>query len=547
MTTMAEFVRRNDSSHRPALLFEDESWTHAEVVRMAAQRSALLLDQRGPGPLHVGVLLENVPEALFWMEAAMLAGAAVAGINPTRRGAELARDIQHIDCQFIVTDSAGTELLEGLDLEQPILVTGTDDYARVLNDYDGTGLPDVEVDEKALLFLIFTSGTTAAPKAAICSQGRLARLAERSVGALGIMEDDVAYNAMPWFHSNALYVAIATSIVSGGTLAMRRRFSASGWLGDVQRFRATYFNYVGKPIEYILATEATPHDRDHALRFAVGNEANEADIAEFERRFGVKLSDGFGSTEMGVTIIRTPEMPAGALGRAPDDNTVVIDPATGKECPRAQVTDAGLVTNLDEAIGEIVNKAGLSNFEGYYNNDEANRERSRNGWYWSGDLAYRDVDGYFYFAGRGYDWIRVDGENFAAAPVERILLRHPDVMLAAVYAVPDPHVGDRVMAALELRAGRSFDPGSFAAFLGAQPDLGTKWWPDFVRVVDSMPATVTNKILKRELRAARWVTKDPVWWRPERRVPYRPFTDMDAADLKTRFEQSNRADALNAS
>jgi fatty-acyl-CoA synthase len=544
---MAHHVRHNLSSHRPALLVEDETWTHAEVATMAAQRAALLLDRRSSGPFHVGVLLDNVPEAVFWLEAAMLAGAAAVGINSTRRGAELGRDIRHTDCQLVVTDAAGAEQLEGLGLDQALLVTGSDEYASVLSAYRGAPLPELEVDEKDLLFLMFTSGTTTAPKAAICSQGRLARLAERTVGGLGVTDEDVAYNAMPWFHSNAMYVAIAPSIVSGSALALRRRFSASGWLDDVRRFRATYFNYVGKPIEYILATEPTPHDREHALRFAVGNEANEDDIAAFGRRFGVRLNDGFGSTEMGVTIIRTPDMPRGALGLAPDENTVVIDPATGQESPRLKVDDAGRPTNLDEAIGEIVNKTGLSNFEGYYNNEEANRERSRNGWYWSGDLGYRDSDGYFYFAGRGYDWLRVDGENFSAAPVERILLRHPDVFLTAVYAVPDPHVGDRVMAAIELRGGRSFDAASFAAFLEAQGDLGTKWAPEFVRVVDHMPVTVTNKVLKRELRAAGWETSDPVWWRPGRGSAYRRFTADDAAELRERFRRSHRESVLGAS
>ena len=117
-------------------------------------------------------------------------------------------------------------------------------------------------------------------------------------------------------------------------------------------------------------------------------------------------------------------------------------------------------------------------FEGYYNNDEAAAARSRNGWYWSGDLAYRDDDGVFYFAGRNTDWIRVDAENFAAAPIERILGRHEPVAGVAVYGVPDPVTGDQVMASLELRPGEEFDPVAFEAFLAAQRDLGTKWAPD---------------------------------------------------------------------
>ena len=97
-------------------------------------------------------------------------------------------------------------------------------------------------------------------------------------------------------------------------------------------------------------------------------------------------------------------------------------------------------------------------FEGYWRNAEAEQARVKNGWYWTGDLGYRDEDDFFYFGGRDYDWLRVDGENFASAPVEGILQRHPDVVLASVYAVPDTVVGDQVMATLLLREGRAFDP-----------------------------------------------------------------------------------------
>ncbi len=110
----------------------------------------------------------------------------------------------------------------------------------------------------------------------------------------------------------------------------------------------------------------------------------------------------------------------------------------------------------------------------------------RDGWYWTGDLGYCDEAGYLYFAGRTDDWLRVDGENFAAAPVTRILERHPDVVLAAVYAVPDPVTGDQVMAALQLRESAEFDPEAFAMFLADQPDLGTKWAPRYVRICEEL-------------------------------------------------------------
>jgi fatty-acyl-CoA synthase len=541
MTTIAQYVRRNAASERPALFFEDRRWTHAEVVREACTRAALMLARRPAGPFHVGLLLDNVPEALFWLEAAALCGATVVGINTTRRGGELARDIAHTDCAWLITDGSGLELLRGLELGIPVWDIESDSYRGLLAAHRDAGLPDVEVREKDPLVLIFTSGTTSAPKAAICSQGRIAGIAERSCKLLELTDRDVAYNAMPWFHSNALYVSIMTSIAAGGALAMRRRFSASRWLDDVRRYGATYFNYVGKPLEYILATPPTPHDRDNQLRFGMGNEANERDIAAFSERFGVRIQDGFGSTEMGVLISRVPGMPRGALGRAPDENTLVLNPETGQECPRARFDAAGQLLNPDEAIGELVNKAGLASFEGYYRNDEANAERARGGWYWSGDLGYRDEQGFFYFAGRGYDWLRVDGENFAAAPVERILLRHPDVLLVAVYAVPDPRVGDAVMAALQLRPGARFDPAAFGAFLAGQADLGTKQAPRFVRVVEALPLGHTHKIQKRQLRAEGWNVADPVWWRPAKTESYRRFEPADAAALRAQFERAGRA------
>ena len=123
--------------------------------------------------------------------------------------------------------------------------------------------------------------------------------------------------------------------------------------------------------------------------------------------------------------------------------------------PARRVRARGRPTNLEVAIGEIVETEPTSGFEGYYKNEEATQARFRDGWYWSGDLAYRDADGWLYFAGRSNEWLRVDGENFAAAPVEAIVARFPDVRSLAVYAVPDDPVGDRVMVAIELVTGAS--------------------------------------------------------------------------------------------
>jgi fatty-acyl-CoA synthase len=224
---------------------------------------------------------------------------------------------------------------------------------------------------------------------------------------------------------------------------------------------------------------------------------------------------------------------------APGSDVAIIDPVTGAECPRASLDADGRLLNAEAAIGEIVGRNTSKLFEGYYKNEEAEAERIRGGWYWSGDLGYRDADGWFWFAGRTTDWLRVDGENFATAPVERILARFPGVAGVAVYPVPDPVMADQVMAAVELTG--SFDPEAFGAFLASQKDLGTKWAPRFVRIVGGLPVTGNNKIDKRPLRTARWETGDPVWWVPAKGESYRRLTAADVAAIGAEFESSGRA------
>jgi fatty-acyl-CoA synthase len=203
--------------------------------------------------------------------------------------------------------------------------------------------------------------------------------------------------------------------------------------------------------------------------------------------------------------------------------------------------------NADGCVGEIVNTLGVGPFEGYYRNDDAMRQTTRDGWYWSGDLGYVDDDGWVFFAGRTSDWIRVDGENFPAAPIETILNRHPDVLLTSVYGVPDADSGDQVMVALVLRDGSAFDPAGFAAWLDAQADLGPKWQPRFVRLSTALPSTPTNKILTRTLVHEKFrsdrVHGDPVFLRLRGDAAFRPFTGDDEEALRAAFEANGRATA----
>jgi fatty-acyl-CoA synthase len=514
------------------------------VVSESERRGALLSDLRDDGPFHVGVLLENTAEYLFLLAGAAQVGAVVVGINPTRRGAELAADIARTDCRLVITDSTQRALLDDLDLDidpSRVLIADSDHYRGRLDDVGSTGPPPVEPTPDDLYLLIFTAGSTGGPKAVRMTQGRAARAAT----GMGFTGDDVIYSAMPLFHGNALSAAVLPAWGSGATLALRRRFSASGFLGDIRETGATYFNTVGRAISHIVATPPTEHDRDHRLRFVLGPETSAPDKEEFTRRFGVPVFEGYGSSENAIVLRPVPNARPGALGRARDrDDVAVVDPVTGQERPPALFDAAGRLTNPAEAIGELVGRATLSNFEGYYNNPEAEAARTRNGWYWSGDLGYRDETGIFYFAGRTGDWLRVDSENFAAAPLERIVARFGGVRGVAVFPVPDSRTGDQVMAALEIEPGGSFDPAAFTSFLAAQPDLGTKWAPRYVRIVTALPVTATDKVNKLPLRSEMWNTADPVWHRKGRSQDYVAMTGDDVERLRDEFAAHGRTHLL---
>lgn len=550
MPTFADHVLARADDDNIALLFDDLTWTYREWVGECSARAEVLRSTCHSSPTHVGLLLENIPDFTMWLGAAALAGATVVGINPTRRGNELARDITYTECQLVITETSQAHLLDGLDLGAAngrVLVVGTPEYDELIDRHRSADASSYRADPGSAdgtFLLLFTSGTSGAPKAVITSHGRLHNVAMSMIGLTSLTSADVTYISMPLFHSNALFTAWAPSVVSGAAIALRRTFSASGFLPDVRRYGATYFNYVGKPLAYVLATPEQADDAENPLVRGYGNEAAEADLHRFSARFGCVLSDGYGQTETGASIIRVPGMPAGALGLgAPTIR--VLDAATGDECPRARFDGSGRLLNAEEAIGEIVNST-RGTFEGYWNNPDADNERLRDGAYWTGDLAYRDEAGYFYFAGRNADWMRVDGENFSSAPIERIIGRFPNVVLVAVYGVPDPEIGDRVMAAVQLTDDAVFDPAAFAEFLAAQPDLGPKWVPTYVRLAHTLPMTQTNKILKRTLVSQQWTTSDHIWWRPGRDLVYVPFTADDRADLFGHFAGAAASARLNA-
>jgi fatty-acyl-CoA synthase len=543
--TVTELLLARAGRPEPGLRFEDRQWSWQEHVRECARYAAALRARRAPGrPFHVGVLADNVPEFSFLLGGCAFAGAVLVALNPVRRGTALASDVARTDCQYVLAEPHYAALLPAMDV--PVLAFG---------DLGRPGEAPLDVVPAApddLLMLIFTSGTSGEPKAVRCTHGKIAWPGRMLAGRFGLTAADTVYVSMPMFHSNAIMAGWAVGLAAGAAIALRRRFSASGFLPDVRAFGATYANYVGKPLSHVLATPERADDADNPLRIAYGNEGAPGDLARFAARFGCLVIDGFGSTEGGVVVSRTPGTPPGALGTLAD-GVAVLDPETGRPCPPARFGPGGELLNPGEAVGELVNTRGPGMFAGYYNDAEADKSRMRDGMYWSGDLAYTDPDGFCWFAGRAGQWLRVDGENLGTAPIERVLLRHPAIAEAAVYGVPDavtgeasgghspaaaggqdsrvvpPGIsrGDQVMACVVLRGGASLTPAELGAFLAGQGDLGPKQYPRFVRVTGQMPRTATFKVLTRQLAADRWNTSDPVWWRPDGRSP--EYVPLDRA------------------
>lgn len=538
---VASLVLRRAEDDNVGLRADDQTWTFREYVEEANARAHLLLSHRsGRAPFHVGVLLENVPDYVFLLGAAALSGAAVVGINPTRRGAELERDIVHTECAVIVTEQKLLPLLDGLNTGVPAeatYVVDSDEWLSAVGAHRGFGTPIVEIDSSAPFLLIFTSGTSGDPKASICSHQRLAGIAPLIVERRTITSDDTLYCAMPLFHANGLMSGWSAALAGGAALAIRRKFSASEFLPDVRRYGATLANYVGKALTYVLATPEAEDDADNSLRFVYGNEGSKLDLERFGERFGCEVSDAYGSSEGGVTIFPVPGMPERALGMG-GTGTVIMEPVSGRECARAVFTPQGELGNSEDAVGEIARIGDDLDFEGYWNNPDAEAEKTRDGVFWTGDLGYMDTDGFVYFIGRDADWMRVDGENIAAVTVESIMARYPSAAMVSAYAVPDVDVGDQVMLAMQLVEGASFDPSDFWRFLGEQADLGPKGVPKYVRICPAIPVTASNKVLTRVLRDKFWECADPVWTRDGDR--YRPLSDSDIEELRAQLTARGR-------
>lgn len=558
-----------------------------EAVRVAH----LLLRRLGRGgdgrPGRVAILMENQPDLLMLYAGCAYAGMTLFGVNSGLRGETLAGVLDQSAARMLVVDEALLPEVERVRnrlahiAPENLLVLrtrsdsslGEQDYHECLTREvakPGTSLdtPAVDVRPEQNLMVIYTSGTTGLPKGINNNHVKVLVIGRVVAGQLSLGEDAVGYACMPLFHSNAMFLGFHPAFEVGGTLAMRERFSATGFVPDVLRYGVTYWNYVGEPVHYILdaierqyggdeeriRAEITEHPGNR-LRYALGNGASPPDIDRFVRWLGLDdMLEIYGSTEAAISTFRRRGDPRGSVGEVTDLAVKILD-ENGRECAPARLDTGGKLLNYAEAVGEICRVApDTSLFQGYFENPGANAKKYREGVYHSGDLGHvllHQGRRMLFFDGRTDDWIRKDGENFSAAQVARLLQEHPDVRLAAAYGVPCPVSDEWVMAALLLRDGARFDPAAFYRFCDRQVTQGgmdRKWVPDFVRLVGNFEFTQTQKILVRNLKRLhfdrRRLADEPIFWRRRGDDGFRPFGADDYDALRDEFARSERLDLL---
>lgn len=355
------------------------------------------------------------------------------------------------------------------------------------------------------MLLLFTSGTTGRAKAVKCSQGRLAGIGRHVSAQWDITRDDVSYCCMPLFHGNARMSLWAPTLAVGGCIALPTRFSASRFLDDVRTFGATFFTYVGKAVAYVLATPERPDDADNQLARGFGTEASPDDRDAFQRRFGCRLFEGYGSSEGAGLVGPDPAAPTRRSARSsaskprsgsrPTTSTrtpMPSGPATGGTGPATSATST--------PTGSSTSPAARATGSG---STARTCPRYRSSWCCGGT------------------------PTSCSPPRSRC-------------PTPDP-----AMAAIELRDGAVFDPDEFAAFVAAQADLAPKAAPRLVRISPALPTTGSNKLVKQPMRAERWHGPDPVYrWAGRGEPTYVPMSPADRGALDDEIIASGRAHLL---
>lgn len=482
------------------LRFREQRYTYAQFSA-ASQLCAARLAGLGVGQGDiVPVFFPNTGPAVEAWFALMHLGAVWAPVNTEFRGPQLSRAINLMESPLLVVDAPYLEqiieVIDELECLRTLVVHGTGQLPELpgitclhLEQLPAGGLPSAVVPDRAAVAMIqFTSGSTGMSKAVQLSHGYLAGQGATCAGSFRLTTEDVLYCPFPLYHWDATIGTVMAALCGGCTAALARKFSVSGFWDDIRFFGATVFDFMGATLTFIYRLPKRDDDADNPVRLAWGIPV--PDFKEdFEQRFGLKLVEGYGSTEGGIAVFQMDgkDYPKGSCGEvAPGWQLRLLD-------------DSGQRVAAGE-VGEIVTRPDdpTQMMTGYLKMPEANAELIRDGWYYTGDLGRFDDDGNLYFAGRRKDVIRRRGENMSALEIETVIESHPAVAEVAAYGVPSEFSEEEVAVAIVLRPGSSLSHADLLAF--CEGKMARYMWPEHVLFLDGLPRTATEKVAKATLR-----------------------------------------------
>ena len=505
--------RAKKNKEKVYLYFKDQKVTHQQLNENAnrmANGYSLLGIKKGD---KVSIMMPNCPEFLYhWFGLAKI-GAVDNPINTAYRGDILRHLIvnsgskllfvheQFLDrIQFIQDDLTGLEGViiysEGkvkADLKLP-----THSFEEIFNSSPKFS-PSGEVKSSDPLHIIYTGGTTGPSKGVVLSHNSLYHFATDLISFLGLNNKTLAYTCLPLFHLNHRSTSMYTLLLDG-SYAMGERFSARAFWDEIRRHNANHFHFLGGLPLIIYNQQPKPDDAQNPAKTAWGGPIP-LDIAEdFEKRFGVKLYNGFyGLTEAGgVTFISAEEADRlKAKGR--------WDQALGMGREQRHIYEIKLVDDDDREVpngetGEIICRPARPNsiFAEYANNPKATVEVFRNLWFHTGDLARRDEDGYFHFVDRKKDYIRRRGENISSFEIEKVVNAHPAVLDSAAISATSEVGEDDVRIVITLKKGEFLTPEELMAW--CEPRMAYFMVPRYVDFLDDFPRNPVGRIEKYKLR-----------------------------------------------
>jgi len=481
---------RMDIAEKPALYFDDQVYTYAELEAASANAASELRALSIRNGDAVGLILPNAPALVAYLFGILRIGATVVPLNPNLTPHELSLLIQESGARAIVTTAdlalqLESRQAEGSSLQHVITV----DPGQPLDCAAGSPMASVGGNTEQMAFLIFTSGTTGRPKGVMLTHcnvlANTAQVAERTRLAPAAR----VLNVMPLFHVNGLMNNTILPLRVGASIVLRPRFDRDEFWGVVASFRPTYFTAV--PTVFARLMDAWDGRADtSSLRFVRSGAAPMTPTLQrqLEERLGVPVVLSYGLSEATCTCTMNPTgsaRRAGAVGLALADEVVAVLNAEDQPLPPGEV-------------GEIVVQ-GPNVMAGYLNAPEATVLALRRGWLHTGDMGYLDPDGFLFLTDRKKDLIIRGGENISPREVEEVLLAHPAVAEAVVVGAADREWGEEVVAFLIPKTGQDLVVDELQNF--CRERLARFKVPRRVQLVSALPLTSVGKVDKARLRA----------------------------------------------